>query len=254
MASDQFGGHPPMISDAVADWCDDVFRIYGEVLDSQRRLTVALIRSAAPVLDVGERAGEKAAEGAERLSATVQARRAGPRDDDRGAAGSGGGVPRITDAPPAREEDGPGSVPPVGGEIDTADAGDEEIADVLAAETDAVDVADDLEAERGGSGVEGGEEAGVIGDPEAVTEAATETDPGTDPETGAETDSGTDSGTGSGTDTGTDTELDESTRPASTGSKGSNGSPRRRSSGAKRPSGSSRPARRATSGSRETSG
>ena len=48
MASDKYGGSPPMISDAVANWCDDVFRIYGEMLESQRRLVVALIRSAGP--------------------------------------------------------------------------------------------------------------------------------------------------------------------------------------------------------------
>ncbi|MDD7966487.1 hypothetical protein [Actinomycetospora lemnae] len=75
MTSEDYGRTPPMVSDAVASWFDDVFRIYGEVIDSQRRLAVALVKASAPVLDVGEKTGEKVADGAERLSAKVQARR-----------------------------------------------------------------------------------------------------------------------------------------------------------------------------------
>ena len=78
MTSEKHGQTSPTVSDAVATWFDDVFRIYGEVVDSQRRLAVALVHASSPVLDVGERASEKAAAGAERLSATVQARRQAP--------------------------------------------------------------------------------------------------------------------------------------------------------------------------------
>ncbi|MFC5139510.1 hypothetical protein ACFPK1_14805 [Actinomycetospora rhizophila] len=166
MASDLHGGTPPMISDAIAAWCDDVFRIYGEVLDSQRRLVVALIRSAAPVLDVGERAGEKAAVGAERLSATVQARREPApsaeveRSEVERSGGDQGDVPRIPDT------DLGGGVVASAALTDAAvgDTAVEDIGleDVGLADTGAEDVGVGADGEDIGIGV-GGEGVGVEG-------------------------------------------------------------------------------------------
>ena len=208
MTPDNHRPAPPMASDAVASWFDDVFRIYGDVLDSQRRFAVALVQAAAPVLDMGGRAPSRAAEGAERLSASVQARRSAAGDratstspeaaparesDDRRdrARGLGDALDDaedqalvVVDVGPAADVDGPAelAVPDEATEgVDVAaraGVGDEEIGDV-------VEVGDEVEP-SGGTPDE--VEARSIGDldvdPGAPTDAGTrddaqDRDPGT---------------------------------------------------------------------------
>ena len=63
------------VNEAIADWFDDAFRIYGEIVDSQRRLAVALIRAWTPGFGLAERIGDMA----ERLP-SLAVRRAPPGD------------------------------------------------------------------------------------------------------------------------------------------------------------------------------
>ena len=175
------GQTTPMVSDAIATWFDDVFRIYGEVVDSQRRLAVALVHASSPVLDVGERASEKAAAGAERLSATVQARQQSP---GRTAAPTpvappppgGSGDQADEAALPASREDvagDEGSREVSSGDEGSGDegSGDEEIADVTAAEAAATGT-EEAGTEEAGTEESGTEEAGT--DESGTEEAGTE--------------------------------------------------------------------------------
>ncbi|GAA4734155.1 hypothetical protein [Actinomycetospora chibensis] len=259
------GQTPSMVSDAVATWFDDVFRIYGEVVDSQRRLAVALIHASSPVLDVGERASDKAAAGAESLSASVQARRQTPAraaaptpvappsegssGDDEALAASRDDVAGRDGDTTQRGEDSSGDVDP----------GDEEIAGVTASEAEAA----------------GPEEADAAvptgaGDDETNAEAIAELDGDApvDDDTSAETDIETDTETAevaaapvdidvpgeTDTDTGTaddgargDAGEPERTSRRTNGAGDANGSERRRATGTRKASGASRPARRTTS-------
>ncbi|WP_433032665.1 hypothetical protein [Actinomycetospora sp. CA-053990] len=198
---------PPMVSDAVATWFDDVFRIYGEVVDSQRRLAVALVHASSPVLDVGERASEKAAAGAERLSATVQARR---QDPGRTAA------PRPVAPPPSggsgEQEDGgelPASREDVAGdegsrEVSSGDegSGDEEIADVTAAEAEAAGT-EEAGTEEADAGAVVPTGAGEDVDADAI--APLDVDGSVDVDTPVQTDTGTaEAATPVATDAGTE--------------------------------------------------
>ena len=48
------------VNDAIADWFDDTLRIYGEMVESQRRLAVALMRAGTTGFGLAERVGETA--------------------------------------------------------------------------------------------------------------------------------------------------------------------------------------------------
>ena len=265
------GQTTPMVSDAIATWFDDVFRIYGEVVDSQRRLAVALVHASSPVLDVGERASEKAAAGAERLSATVQARQQSP---GRTAAPTpvappppgGSGDQADEAALPASREDvagDEGSREVSSGDEGSGDegSGDEEIADVTAAEAAATGT------EEAGTDESGTEEAGTeeadagaavptgAGEDDVDAEAVAERDVATPLETGTgttevatpvETDTGTE-GDGVGDDAGGDAGERDRT-PRRPNGEDADSSARRRATGARKASGGSRPARRTTSG------
>jgi len=265
------GQTTPMVSDAIATWFDDVFRIYGEVVDSQRRLAVALVHASSPVLDVGERASEKAAAGAERLSATVQARQQSP---GRTAAPTpvappppgGSGDQADEAALPASREDvagDEGSREVSSGDEGSGDegSGDEEIADVTAAEAAATGT------EEAGTDESGTEEAGTeeadagaavptgAGEDDVDAEAVAERDVATPLETGTgttevatpvETDTGIE-GDGVGDDAGGDAGERDRT-PRRPNGDDADSSARRRATGARKASGGSRPARRTTSG------
>ena len=270
------GQTTPMVSDAIATWFDDVFRIYGEVVDSQRRLAVALVHASSPVLDVGERASEKAAAGAERLSATVQARQQSP---GRTAAPTpvappppgGSGDQADEAALPASREDvagDEGSREVSSGDEGSGDegSGDEEIADVTAAEAAATGT-EEAGTEEAGTEESGTEEAGTeeadagaavptgAGEDDVDAEAVAERDVATPLETGTgttevatpvETDTGTE-GDGVGDDAGGDAGERDRT-PRRSNDDDADSSARRRATGARKASGGSRPARRTTSG------
>lgn len=54
------GARGTSVNEAIADWFDDTLRIYGEMVESQRRLAVALMRAGTTGFGLAERAGETA--------------------------------------------------------------------------------------------------------------------------------------------------------------------------------------------------
>jgi hypothetical protein len=150
MTSGQQPGHREAqgrttVDQALTGWFDDMFRIYGEMVDSQRRLAGALLGASSPFLEAGERAashaqrrvGERAVRSTEDTVGQV-AEEAAPRAP-RGvrptasSERSGGGQqpPGEQGAPGSRGAASPG---------DRADTPDETLDDVLDDVLDEVDV------------------------------------------------------------------------------------------------------------------
>ncbi len=67
------------IDQAFTGWFDDMVRIYGEMVESQRRLAGALLGAGSPFFEAGRRAGTAAAHTTEHLTSEVldRGRRAG---------------------------------------------------------------------------------------------------------------------------------------------------------------------------------
>ncbi|HEY2193651.1 MAG TPA: hypothetical protein VGH76_15340 [Actinomycetospora sp.] len=254
MTSDTHEQAPPTPSDAIAHWFDDVFRIYGEMVDSQRRLAVAMVRASSPLLDVGE----KAAAGAERLSATAQ---------QRGQVVGGGSTPASGEDARDRDDDQrhDGSEDVRGDESTASATVDAEAVDEHedsttpdVAVTADLDTAAPTAPEVSDREAEEADHAGDTGDEES---------PGVDAAADGTEDDSTDPDS-----TDPDSERQGSTRddPAATGRRDDRDDRRpdvggdraeqrrasatRRSSGASRTSGASKTTRRTTSGGRATNG
>ena len=67
------------IDQAFTGWFDDMVRIYGEMVESQRRLAGALLGAGSPFFEAGRRSGTAAAHTTEHLTSEVlyRGRRAG---------------------------------------------------------------------------------------------------------------------------------------------------------------------------------